>query len=163
MTDPISNPNPNHDQKPRITPPNVWSPSKTQSSKTQLSVQAHDHNNIKSSHDCTNIKSSTRLALAISANLNNSEVKLLSGHHRESKMLFPWRLAGRRQKEELRQNLWLGCTKYSPVLKLFLLKIRQFKEYKNTEGQLNTQVKILYLLRDIYNSFFGVFLFSLGL
>lgn len=78
-------------------------------------------------------------------------------------MLFPRRLAGRRQKEELRQNLWLGCTKYNPVLKLFLLKTRQFKEYKNTEGQLNTQVKILYLLRDIYNSFFGVFLFSLGL
>lgn len=69
-------------------------------------------------------------------------------------MLFPRRLAGRRQKEELRQNLWLGCTKYSPVLKLFLLKIRQFKEYKNTEGQLNTQVKILYLLRDIYDEFF---------
>lgn len=78
-------------------------------------------------------------------------------------MLFPRRLAGRRQKEELRQNLWLGCTKYSPVLKLFLLKIRQFKEYKNTEGQLNTQVKILYLLRDIYDNFFGICLFSLGL
>ena len=63
--------------------------SKTQSSKTQLSVQALDRNNINSSHDLTNIKSSTRLALAISVISNNFEVKLLSGHHGDSKMFLP--------------------------------------------------------------------------